>query len=57
MRDHFTPAADMARVSASMSRDLMLIVSITLFAILCLGGAVVAMPGNIKTWEAAHVPV
>lgn len=44
MRNRFTPASDMARISVSNSQGYLLIASVCLFSIICLGAAAIVIP-------------
>lgn len=56
MTNKFTPASDMARISVSNSQGYLLIASVCLFSIICLGAAVVVVPERWETVRAKNVP-
>jgi hypothetical protein len=57
MTNRYTPATDMARASVSNGQTVLLMASVILFALFCLGAAVVEMPGRWEEVRAQHAPV
>jgi hypothetical protein len=55
--DRFTPATDITRASVSNGQTVLLMASVILFALLCLGAAVVEMPGRWENMRAQHAAV
>lgn len=57
MHNRYTPASDITRASMDNARSMILMASVILFALFCLGAAVVEMPGRWEDMRAQHAPV